>query len=282
MAGGAGYLAEVAETDATGVVAEIYADIKSVMGVPVVNLVYRYLAVRPNVLEAVWGGVRPHFRDPPTVTRIGRAVRVRSFGLQPWGEHTEALLGVDREWENALADTLALYNYANTLNLTMVEWALGPTPGAVEICRNSGESAPSSVVNPRSLLPLPMARLADLDPEVLGLLNEIARSLGPEGEFLVVPSLFRHFTERPAFLAAIWAVLAVLIRAEGFAAECLRLRRAAWSVVADVDPLRLGPLDREFLGEIAGFRELIPRMLFVGGALGEMCGLPGESSSGRA
>jgi diketogulonate reductase-like aldo/keto reductase len=47
------YLAEIAEEDAEGAVAELYEDIRRVLGLPLVNLVYRHLAAVGR-LEEVW------------------------------------------------------------------------------------------------------------------------------------------------------------------------------------------------------------------------------------
>jgi hypothetical protein len=51
---------EVPEGEAQGVVADIYADIRNVLGLPVVNLVYRCLAVEPTHLASIWRTLRPN------------------------------------------------------------------------------------------------------------------------------------------------------------------------------------------------------------------------------
>src|SRR5436190_22486574 len=54
------YLDEVAEADARGRVAELYADIRGTLGLPFVNLVYRHLAVEEEHLAAVWAALGPN------------------------------------------------------------------------------------------------------------------------------------------------------------------------------------------------------------------------------
>jgi hypothetical protein len=49
----------IAEASATGAVAEIFADIRRVLGVEVVNLIWRHLATIPNALPWAWGMLRP-------------------------------------------------------------------------------------------------------------------------------------------------------------------------------------------------------------------------------
>ena len=49
---------EVSENDAVGEVAEIYTDIKAVLGVPMVNLLFRRLAVERLALRWAWNTIR--------------------------------------------------------------------------------------------------------------------------------------------------------------------------------------------------------------------------------
>jgi len=49
----------ILETDATGKVAEIYADIRATLGVPVVNLIWRHLATIDGGLDFAWNMLKP-------------------------------------------------------------------------------------------------------------------------------------------------------------------------------------------------------------------------------
>ena len=49
-------LPAIAEADATGAVALMFADIRAVTGVGVVNLIWRHLATIPGGLAWAWGG----------------------------------------------------------------------------------------------------------------------------------------------------------------------------------------------------------------------------------
>ena len=53
----------IAEASATGAVAEIFADIRTVLGVEVVNLIWRHLATIPDALPWAWGMLRPLYAD---------------------------------------------------------------------------------------------------------------------------------------------------------------------------------------------------------------------------
>jgi len=52
-------VAAIAEASATGAAAEIFADIRRVLGVEVVNLIWRHLATIPEALPWAWGMLRP-------------------------------------------------------------------------------------------------------------------------------------------------------------------------------------------------------------------------------
>jgi hypothetical protein len=53
----------IAEASATGAVAEIFADIRTVLGVEVVNLIWRHLATIPDALPWAWRMLRPLHAD---------------------------------------------------------------------------------------------------------------------------------------------------------------------------------------------------------------------------
>src|ERR1700685_2868773 len=59
---GAFTLPEVSEADAPESVQAIYRDIRRLSGVPMVALVFRHIATRPDVLEEVWRAIGPLFR----------------------------------------------------------------------------------------------------------------------------------------------------------------------------------------------------------------------------
>lgn len=54
---------EISEDQATGEIAEIFAELKVLCGVPYVSAIHRYLAAKPGFLEWAWAAVAPAFRD---------------------------------------------------------------------------------------------------------------------------------------------------------------------------------------------------------------------------
>jgi hypothetical protein len=53
----------VSEAAATGLTGEIFADIRRVLGVEVVNLIWRHLATLPGALPWAWEMLRPLYAD---------------------------------------------------------------------------------------------------------------------------------------------------------------------------------------------------------------------------
>src|ERR1700753_3309843 len=72
---GAGIMSDpipaVTEAAATGEIAEIFADIRRVLGVEVVNLIWRHLATLPGALPWAWETLRPLYTDG-TLVGAGR------------------------------------------------------------------------------------------------------------------------------------------------------------------------------------------------------------------
>ena len=54
---------EISESEATGIVAQVYRDIREVQGLAIVNLIWRRLAVRPEALEWAWSAARPLYES---------------------------------------------------------------------------------------------------------------------------------------------------------------------------------------------------------------------------
>jgi hypothetical protein len=206
------YLAEVSETDAEGSTAEIYGDIRRVLGLPIVNLVYRHLAVEPVVLGRVWRELRPNLTSR-TAERAARrlvdqaappiVVRIPAGAL--------AAVGLEAERARLVRATLDAYARANSLNLLGMHALLDGCPGNVE---------PQETLEPppaRSILP--MAELATLPATTVELLDEMSAALVGGEQPRLVPSLLRHFADDPALLALFWTALRPAAGAELAAAR---------------------------------------------------------------
>ena len=111
------YLPEVPEREAEGLVAELYGDIRQVVGLPLVNLVYRHLAVEPRRLEAAWSQLRPNLTDEAIDSGAETLLTAASLDVPALSAPTLEAVGLDRRGLDAVAATLAAYNHANPRNL---------------------------------------------------------------------------------------------------------------------------------------------------------------------
>src|SRR5262245_37824423 len=144
----------VLEADARGEIAEIYADIRKVLGTSVVNLIWRNLATMPGALEWTWSTVRPlYLGDAP---RHAEAVR-RTIVLPDWpGFSADTLLaaGIDQTERALIRDVLDSYQYTNALALVVLSALLAHY-----------EPRPADAVEPADTAPKPSGtRIPELPP----------------------------------------------------------------------------------------------------------------------
>jgi alkylhydroperoxidase/carboxymuconolactone decarboxylase family protein YurZ len=67
-------VAMIAEEDATGKVAEIYADIKATLGIDFVPNLYRVMASKPDFLEASWSKSKAVMVAPGKLDRLTKEI----------------------------------------------------------------------------------------------------------------------------------------------------------------------------------------------------------------
>ncbi|MEZ5099880.1 MAG: hypothetical protein R3C15_08830 [Thermoleophilia bacterium] len=260
-------LPEIAERDATGRVAELYADIRAVVGAPFVALIYRVLAANGG-LEAAWASLRPNLADPATAPAAAELVRV-GVGDDGVRIPTAALraAGVDDADLPALRSTCAAYDHTNSRNLLAVTALLHADGDAAPALPGPDAGADEPPAAPAFDL-VPMVPLAGLAQATRALLDELSRPLVLPGDAALVPSLFRHFADRPCLLALLATALeparaSGAVEARGAAVEA-RARELAAALPHAVAPVA-DPAVRAVL-ERFGFT--ISRMIVVGGLLG--------------
>jgi hypothetical protein len=247
-------LAEVPEAAATGRIAELYADIRSVFGLPMVNLVYRHLATKPDLLERCWAGLRANLASSVATADaaelVGLAATPGTRRLQP---ATLAAAGLTGEPARLARATLAAYARGNSLNV-LAMFAL------LDGCDGGADTAEAEPLAPEPILP--MAPLEDLAPPVAALLDEISLHVIGGEEPRLVPSLFRHFAGDERLLALVWHVLEPSVAgAHERAGEVAARARA---LAADL-PYAVPALRDEAVREVAPrFSEATSRMLVFG------------------
>src|SRR5215212_2826677 len=110
----------VLESEARGEIADIYADIRKVLGTSVVNLIWRNLATMPGALQCTCSTVRPlYLGDAPL---HAQAVR-QTIALPEWpgfSTDTLAAAGVDEAERALIHGVLDSYQHTNALALVEV------------------------------------------------------------------------------------------------------------------------------------------------------------------
>ena len=218
-----GLLAELAERDAGGEKAAIYAQMKHLGGVPMVALIFRHLATLPGALEWLWNAVAPAWQRGELQERAWKVAG--EAPLEPLVSIPRAALaclGVNGQDEAAIRDVLAAYNRANPENLLTVLCVLRMLEGHAAshevAAREWQPPAPPGAL-------LPMVDVAAMSPEVSALLDLVATSGAGKGP-RVVQSLYRHLAQRPAFLALAVTLLRPRLVDGSLAAAAAAVREA--------------------------------------------------------
>jgi hypothetical protein len=256
------YLREIPERAARGRVAELYEDIRTVLGLPLVNLVYRHLAVDEDRLAAVWSVLRPNLASQAAAEAEEELVRMaapsRVLQLPP--------VALD---EALAAATLEAYARGNSRNLLGMHALLDGCPGTGD--RRPAPPPPA----PRAILP--MVALERLPASTRALLDETAALLVGTEQPVLVPSLLRHFAHDARVLAAVRETLRVQageLASRGRAVAAQARRRAAGL------PVGIEPLADEELRQVASRFVAATSSLLVAGETIRSALTPSERGAG--
>ena len=191
---------EICEADARGEIAEIYADIRAMSGMPAINLVYRSMAAIPGALSHVWCFLRPLYAEG-IVHDFAREIRQHVIlpNLKPFSPSASAAARLTEADRCEITDILNFYATANAMNLlamSVLLIAFDDENGASDSSLRHLPSCSPERFNPiRPLLPMD-ALSADVRATV-AVLNSFGE--GPVSD-PIAPSLFRHLAYWPSFL----------------------------------------------------------------------------------
>lgn len=202
-------LDEVSEKEATGIVAEIYQDIRVRLGLPFVNLIYRHLATKPEILEEIWSAAV----ESLDVGDISRSVTEYLETMNAtWIEPLPAIFleecGVDEELRHIALATLNAYERANKINAIIIMHLLSNIESQdQDRTRTLHKWQPQPGKNAAEPI-LPMQDMSLLSPSKVEMLKALSYiTIGRQQGAEVVPSLFRHFAQNSSLLTAFWVAL---------------------------------------------------------------------------
>lgn len=206
------HIPAISENEASGAMKELYEDIKAVLRVPMVNLIFRHIATFPGCLEQLWQILRPSYASGE-VSRLGRELFAGlNAPAQPLlSPFALRAVGVSAEDEKVIARILDAYNHANSMNLIALNTVLTLMGGGGMLGVGDKEKAPSGE-SPEEREPQaipPMLTLEEMDPSARGIVLELM-TIRPKEKVPVIASLYRHLAHWPGYMALTITVLSPL------------------------------------------------------------------------
>jgi hypothetical protein len=203
----------IAEGDATGETAALYADLRSTLGLPFVNLIWRHLATIPGGLAWVWTLTKPLYVSGELERLSHQTAALVTFpSLAPLPDVVFDAATIDRDARLVITAMIESYNHANGVNflalLTAVSVLRDGLP-AISGIKPAPVSLGRDTIAAPALPPLP--GLSQLPPHVLTLVHRLD-GLGRLGSSEAVASLYRHLAHWPAFLAIAYTAVEPLDR----------------------------------------------------------------------
>jgi hypothetical protein len=201
----------IAEASATGAVAEIFADIRTVLGVEVVNLIWRHLATIPDALPWAWGMLRPLYADG-TIRAEAQALHTRIAlpHLPPFPHDLLAAVGLGGDDLASIRNILAAYDRTNAMALIALSALLCRLDGVPAESGQAALGTPEQSAAPPSAISLPPLPGLDALSEPIASLVLTLNRLGTRRDNPVLASMYRHLAYWPGYLAVSWALIAPL------------------------------------------------------------------------
>jgi hypothetical protein len=227
----------ITEAAATGETAAIFADIRQVLGVDVVNLIWRHLATIDGALPWAWGTLRTFYVDG-SLRREAMALHGELILPPLRAIPTEVFAGLGLRVDDltCIRDILAAYDHTNAMAMVALSALRARLDGHAQ--RDTQPAEPSPVpAAPRTKLP----RLLDLTDMQAGTAELVIalNGFGTRRPRAVLASMYRHLAHWPPYLSFAWLLLAPL-DADGRLAAAIHQAQRAALARADRLPVRLG------------------------------------------
>ena len=186
----------ISEAEATGRTAEIFADIREVMQIPLITSIWRVLADFDGGLEAAWTAVRPVYESGQPDAALQKLKAHAQFPVPaPLSAGRLVSAGVSAEDLPAIRAIIDAYNRSNGMNLIALTALVTDLP-----------TSPSNYITPPSNAPWPTLRPLlgqdEIGPETWDLLQGV-KLLGASGDKSSLATLWRHLAHWPGLLSAV-------------------------------------------------------------------------------
>ena len=199
-------LAELPESDASGEIAQIYADVRRLCAVPYVSSMQRHLATRAGWLEWAWSSIGPVFHDGRAQEiswRLAEKLPIRT--LDPIPTASLRLWNVDKRDEESIGAVCETFIRASPTNLIfsgiLRRLLAGERPGKTTASEIVTEWVPPK---PTSNTP-PLVAIEALENNTRTALMTFSTTIN---DTPFVPGLYRMLANWPGLLAHLATVLA--------------------------------------------------------------------------
>jgi len=199
-------ISEVLEKDATGDIADIYAEIRRLWGVPNVTTIIRHVAAVSGALEWYWSIIGPA-NECGDFQETGLSIfdTLATAPLRPLPEMALRAMGVDIPAQIEIENVFMAYDRNNRPNLLFVSvlqrLLKKSTTADIYVPQRTGWEAP---IEARPLVR--MVQADEMAPEILALAQTVGSWGFPEGTAFL-PGVYRHLANWPAYLAHVGAVM---------------------------------------------------------------------------
>ena len=253
------------EASATGQTAEIFADIRRTMGIPLVTSIWRGLASMGESLSQVWALTKPIYASGLPAHALERVIAQAPLPRpEPLAPTLLACVGLGEPDLQDIRTILAAYNRSNGMNLVALAALI--TPPAPDSAISALPTGAPSWPPLRPLLP----REA-IDADTWTMVRHV-NTFGAPSIDAGVATLWRHLAHWPGLLAIVYSAFAPLQSRGAIAAASAQVVALALEEGARMAPLRPAEpkIPRQALDTITGYVNSptqVGRMVTMGHAL---------------
>jgi len=195
----------VTEAEANAATLDIYADIKSTMGVALVNLIWRHLATTPTVLHWSWHALKPHYVSgavPTSAWLLRESLeipRLEAINSDEWSQ-------LKRELDNpteldAILGTYERGNAQNLVAMCFLQACLADIKRASAELPSLNSSQRAAEIADRATTTLPpLPDWNTLNPDIQATIAAMTEVWVPDEYRGPTPSVFRHMSYWPGIL----------------------------------------------------------------------------------
>jgi len=198
----------ISEAEATADIADMFADIRTTLGVPVVNLIWRHLATIPGALPWAWQSLKPLY-DSGAIARQATSLRA-SIAVAPCTGLSRSALaaaGLSKGDLSRIEMILHSYDRSNAMNLVALGALASKLDGTAKPAQIPLDAAIVQITTPPEIQgEMPTLLTLDAMPPPVRTLVEDLNRIG--GRYDILPSMYRHLAHWPVYLALIHVLIA--------------------------------------------------------------------------